>query len=68
MSKENPTHQKTTRNHLTVEDIKRLMSKEDMEAFAAACRIKYRTARTEDYATVAKHVRMLSAKQRNDTA
>jgi hypothetical protein len=66
MSKQNHTGQKTTRKPLSVEDFKKLMTKEQMEAFASACRIKYRTAEPEDYEIVTKHVRALTAKQRDD--
>jgi hypothetical protein len=61
-----PNIRKPTRKPLRFEDFKKLMTKEQMEAFAAACRIKYGTAEAEDYVTVAKHERMLSAKRGDD--
>jgi hypothetical protein len=67
MSQQNkPRRSHSTRKPISLEDIKKLMSREEMKAFAAACRIRYGTAESEDYEVVAQHVRKLAAKQRSD--
>jgi hypothetical protein len=43
------------------------MTKEQMKAFAAACRIKYGTAGAEDYKTVARYKKTYS-KQSDHTS
>lgn len=62
--KPNP-HGSTTKK-LSLEGFKDLMTKDEMEAFAAACRIRYGTAQPEDYATLARYERTLSAEQADD--
>lgn len=51
---------KPARRPLRFEDFKKLMTNGQMEAFAAACRVKHGTAQAEDYAIVARYERMLS--------
>ena len=58
---------KPRRNQISVDDFKKRMSEEEMEAFAAACRIKYGTALAEDYLIVTRYEKMLSSRRRDDT-
>ena len=59
-----PNSGKPARKPLRFEDFKKLMTNGQMEAFAAACRIKHGTAEAEDYVTVARYEMKLSEKQR----
>jgi hypothetical protein len=63
MSKENESEPKK-RKKLSFEDFRKVMTEEQMAAFASASRIKYGTAQPEDYAIVAKHLRQLDVKTR----
>ncbi|HUS34449.1 MAG TPA: hypothetical protein VM680_03765, partial [Verrucomicrobiae bacterium] len=52
-----PNSGKQTRKPLRFEDFQKLMTREQMEAFAAACRIKYGTAQAEDFEAVTQHLK-----------
>ena len=53
---------KLARKKLKYEDFAKLFTKEQMEVFAAGCRVEYGTAEPVDCATVARYERKLSEK------